>query len=457
MILWVAGVVRALIPVLGLAMPSVLAGAQDPIRYEIHPQFATPRPDSPDRPDVMFRVAEARISTGSFDAVAESLLHGTERYTKHAFNLPSLEFRRAATERVTSGAQRGDVLIAEWTFQEAFGKGSIILTDTPYYSRFALRVNECQIHTQVELTTFLKAALNCPCWALSSPQGNLGTDATLKMGGITTGPPFTILLPAGTPPITFFWGSRTPSSPYNFIADFEFSAVFEGGQWFLDFAVGKSGTEKFYGVPPWVPERFPPLSELVKSWSFEQIRAEVGKEVKPWVGVQAFTEKRDEILITELARRGMSQDQVIDLLRDTQPTAEGYSSRLGAVGYGFKNAGKGPFEKLFFEPALETYERIGPVADKSVWALFGDAAIQGCASDIEARALGMLMKGTFVSGPLAYLSECSSSPDALTVVEAVSVASGTPDRGLKRAKELAIRQIRNRVASSSKPVERNQD
>ena len=200
--------------------------------------------------------------------------------------------------------------------------------------------------------------------------------------------------------------------------------MLEGGQWFFDFAVGKSGTGKFCGVPPWVPERFPPLSELAKSWSFEQIRGEVGHEVKPWVGVPDFTGERDEILIAELARRGLPQAQLIDLLLDARPTADGYFSRLASVSRGFKAAGKGPVEKIFFEPALEAYERLGPVADQSVEALFRKAAIQGCSSDVEARALDVMRKGTFVSGPLTYLGECSSSPDALAAIEAVSVASG---------------------------------
>ena len=196
---------------LGVVMPSLSVHAEDPVRYEFQAGMISGPPGSPDRPDVKFQAAEARISAGSFDPVAEPLLHGTEKYAKHVFNLPSLEYRRAATERVAAGAQRGDVLIAEWGFQEGFGRGSIILTDTPYYAHFALRMDECQIRTQAELTAFLKAALNVPSWALSSPQGNQGTDATPKMGGIMTGPPFTILLPAGTPPITFFSGSRTPS------------------------------------------------------------------------------------------------------------------------------------------------------------------------------------------------------------------------------------------------------
>jgi hypothetical protein len=226
----------------------VLLRAQEPIHYTAG--SAATAPNDPTRPDNLFRDAEAKIAQEAFDTAAETLLRGIEAYTKNVFNVPSLRLRKAATERVLSDPQRGDYLIAEWVIQETFGSGLMVLTDTPYYSTYELRLSGVRIVTEADLTAFLHALL---AW-----HGSQTTTPTIFP------PPTTISV--GVTPITFFAGQRFGISQFNFIADFHFSGLVQGGEWLIGFRLGKSGTEKFYGVPPWIPERFPPLTELVKSW-----------------------------------------------------------------------------------------------------------------------------------------------------------------------------------------------
>lgn len=375
------------------------------------------------------------------------MLADAEKFTKNIFNIPSLQFRRAVTHRVPTGAQWGDVLIAEWEFQEAFGNGSIVLTDTPYYSTYNLRVRDCHIRSQAELTAFLRTAL---VW--NKPPLNFRSDAPQvapgqKVGGVTPGAVLTIHLPASALPIaSFSGGPRTPRSASSYSADFLFDGLLEANEWYFQFRVGKSFTHGFYPVPPWIPERFPPLVELAKSWGYARIRGEVGQTVKPFEGGPDFTADRDRILIAELARRGLSDDQVLALLTDVQPTPRGYELRLDAVIGGMKDAGGASFVSRFFVPALKTYEQIGPVAEKSADTLFRSAAVPSCLSGLDSAALETLKQGMFVKGPLAYLARCSTSREALRALEDMP----SPDAGNERLRAWAISSIQRRIDGPAK-------
>jgi hypothetical protein len=60
---------------------------------------------------------------------------------------------------------------------------------------------------------------------------------------------------------------------------------------------------------------------------------------------------------------------------------------------------------------------------------------------VEARATEALKKGVFTAGPLGYLQACSSSREALTALENMSL----PTQALERMKALAIAKIRFRI------------
>jgi hypothetical protein len=394
-----------------LAGSSVSVYGQENIHYKVSATFARPADDSPIRADGRFHAAEARVS-GAYDPTADALLQAAEKLVKSIFNVPSLQFQRAATERVSAGPKRGDVLIAEWNIREKFAEGPIVLVDTPYYSYYYLRLANCSIRSQADLTAFLSTALiwgKAPIFAHAgppSPQVN--------------SPGMTVLVPA-SPALTYFKGDLFTGAAYPGVGDFSFEGLLEGTDWFLNLRIGKSFTRSAYPVPPWVPERFPPLADLVKFWGLAQVRGEVGNKVKPFEGGPEFTGERDKILIAELARRGLSEDEVLDLLTDVERTADGYQGRLISMIEGIRASGTDPFMSRFFTPALKAYEGIGPVAAKAVETLFGNAAVPRCPVDVEADALAVVKKGVFFEGPLNYLALCSTSPKTLAALQALNV------------------------------------
>jgi hypothetical protein len=422
---------------LALLLCVVGAGAhafgQESIRYQVRPGVQV-QPGTPDGPDTRFQEAEAKLSSGTYDPAADALLLGTEKFTKALFHVPSLKFQRAVTERVPAGPRRGDVLIVEWTLQEQFGKGSIILTDTPYFSAFVLRVSECQIHSQAGLTTFLDSLISVGRQTTPLPGPDLPGRMSVSMN---------------SPAITWFNGWTIPYSPYPSIADFGFSALLVGTEWVLEFRVGRSRSSSFYPVPPWVPERFPPLSELIKSWSSDRIHNEIGNPVKPFEGAPDFTADRDRILMGELASRGLAPAQVTEFLTKGPATADGYSQRLSLLIAGFAAAGMS-FEKQYFTPTLATYDHIGPVAGAAVTVLFraASAAGHGCSPKVESQALAEIKKGIFLQGPINYAAVCSSSPETLAALEVANMPTGD----LEKSKEFATRQIRNRIDRTRKGI-----
>jgi hypothetical protein len=421
-----------------LSASSLICG-QELIHYQLVKMNRTAA-DSYSRPDLRFSTEEDKIAAGTFDSGATPVLRAAEAHTKAIFNLPSLRFQRAVTERIATGRQRGDVLIVEWRFQESFGTGVIVLTDTPYYLNYAFRLSNCKIESQADLTTLLMKMLT---WgkATASPSDASAFPTVM-----------TVHLPLGATEITFFDGSIPSISPYLHVADFEFSGLLENKQWYIDFGIGKVGASSYSSVPPYVPERFPPLDDLAKSWNFSRIRTSIGDPVRPWEGGADFTERRDRILIAELVRRGLSHDEVIDLLRSVEPaTASSYYSRLNSVIAGFKDAGKGPFDKLFFKAALEAYESIGPVASASVGILFGDAVIRGCAPDVETQAIEVLKRRSFPEAAFGYLRQCATSNETIAAVEAMAM----PTQELEKERMSMLQEIRRHIEHPVKPLKKS--
>ena len=361
------------------------------------------------------------------------------------FNVPSLRFERAVTERIPPGPGRGDVLIAEWSIHEAFGRGSLILTDTPYYSDYTLRLADCKIASQADLTNFLHALMAPPGGRTAAPAATPSRPPNFEL------PPTNVSIDEDIPRSPAFAGSRLGTQSASFLADFEFAGVRQGKEWYLHFGVGKSYRSYPFTAPPatagllvgsaYIPERFPLLADLIKSWSSGQIRKEVGRTVESLNGV-VFTTHRDQVLIAELARRGLTSDQIADLVTDVAPSPENYNSRLTSVASGYRDAGKGSFADIF-EPALEAYEHVGPGAEAAVFSLFGRAQSLRCSSAIEERALGLLKAGVFLRGPMGYLGRCSTSPATIAVVEKID----SPNEDVERTRMAAITVIRRRIAN----------
>lgn len=226
----------------------------------------------------------------------------------------------------------------------------------------------------------------------------------------------------GTRDVTMFFGTKA------------------GEDSFVTLRVGKNLTLSYpvpyYPVPPLVPERFPPLTELVQSWSFGRIWSEVGRTVDMKSQFD-FSEHRDEILVRELARRGLSDDQFLDLLRTAKPHR--LTSRAGMVFSALRSTGKDAFLNSHFHAALDQYERMGPMATSAVETVFLFAG-KSCSPRLEERSVRYLKSGIFQRGALSFISRCSSSEATLATLQAVPVPSD-----LVQEKEFVIREIKRRL------------
>jgi hypothetical protein len=187
---------------------------------------------------------------------------------------------------------------------------------------------------------------------------------------------------------------------------------------------------------------------LAKSWNSVQIRRAVGDPVQPFGGAASFTGNRDEILIAELMRRGLTNQEISDLLTDVRPaTAANYEERLRSFIGGLRVSGEVSVMGIF-ETALSAYERAGATAESAVGLLFGRAAMGYCPAAVEPRALELLAKGVFVITPLGYLQRCSRSPQTVTKLESMSFS---PEK-LETARVNAIAAIRKNIQNPNKSL-----
>jgi hypothetical protein len=112
------------------------------------------------------------------------------------------------------------------------------------------------------------------------------------------------------------------------------------------------------------------------------------------------------------------------------------------VSSSFRDAGKGRLSNLFFQPALNLYEQIGPPANEAVVRLFIDATGPGqCSPNVEAQALATMKKALFLDGPLRYLGSCSVSRQTIAELDSVSM----PNEHLENLKKGTIAAIRRNI------------
>jgi hypothetical protein len=209
----------------------------------------------------------------------------------------------------------------------------------------------------------------------------------------------------------------------------------------MEVIVGKAFTESFYPVPPFIPERFPPLTDLVHSWNSEKIWSEVGKPAgpHPW---EDYSDHRDGILITELVRRGVNEERFSELLRTANPAT--LENRANVVFGALRAAGNGPALTRFIGPALATYEQIGLSATDAVDVLFIHAR-RDCSLAFEEQALSLLKKGIFLGPAFTYLGECSTSKEVLQTLESFSSPLETEPQ-----RNAAVQRLRGRTGASTK-------
>jgi hypothetical protein len=213
-----------------------------------------------EKPKVSYHELENELTTGIFDSRADTLLQATEAFARVVFVFPDLAFQRAVTYRNGSG----DIMIAKWNIEGSSVKGSVILKDTPYMSLDELRLSRRDIVSRDDLTSFLSDIL-----VSRKPPLNLDPGS------------FTVSLPSPPPGITSFSGQFSLSEVHG-LRNCSIAGVMAENEWYLTFYVPPTyaGPGPYYHTA-FVPERFPPLTELVREWGTQRIWSEVGKPADP--------------------------------------------------------------------------------------------------------------------------------------------------------------------------------
>jgi len=368
------------------------------------------------RPDVLLHAEQKDLTGGGFDPRADLLLKAAEGFTKDVFNFSGLTFLRA----ITYQNDNSDEMLVEWTFKGPATGGTLVLRDTPYRSEYTMRFNGCSCRTREDLSRLLTALV---VW----------TKRPVNLANIN------INLPMSYPNSAAFGGAPPPLfSEVGVIRDFNLLGWVTDQDLYLRINVGKAFTESYYPVPPFIPERFPPLTELLQLWSSRRIWGELGRPAGPNKDVD-LSEIRDEILITELARRGLSENEFVELLRNVRPYR--LYSRARDVIESLHKAGNAMDFNRYFEAALRMYQGLGPSANNAVRELFRQRFRRaGCAEQLEADALRLLRENVFQEVAIGYLGECSTSEDTVRAIVAASV----PD-GFVSQKEMALRDVRKRL------------
>jgi hypothetical protein len=239
------------------------------------------------RPDLTYAAAE-KLLARSYDPSADKLLAAAQAYTSAIFRLPSLKFRQAATFRNDSG----DQLIGQWTFDEPFANGLVILEDTPSYSHYHFRLPHYTLHTRADAGRLV---------------ANL---VRMEKPGLNIDPArsdYVIFGDEGSP-TGFSWG-YVPLIPVQFGGDeLRIFGVPARNGWNVTVTLGKRHV-RGYPVPGFIPERFPPLEELSQGWSAAKILSEIGRKSN-----SGNVWERRTALLDELALREISAEEMQDIL-----------------------------------------------------------------------------------------------------------------------------------------------
>lgn len=140
------------------------------------------------------------------------------------------------------------------------------------------------------------------------------------------------------------------------------------------------------------------------------------------------------MLIAELARRGISEQQFLDLLAGN--VVRDLRSRLSDVWIGLSDAFAGSLMARYGSAALHRYAEIGARAEDTAEAYF----LGHCSPDLDKLAKATLKEHLYWTGPINYIGGCSNSMDDLRFLEGLPV----PERASLALKNAATA-IKDRV------------
>jgi len=396
----------ALASILGLLAIAPHGSAQETPEIRISAGWSHPPPAE------LFEATEARLASGVFDPLAESLLNAADVFSRALFHLSDARLNRSATYR---GAD-GDCLIASWDFGAA--ANTLLVDDTPYESIYSVRLRGMRQVAADDLISFL--------WDLivfrTAPLNLSPAEFSIDAGPVSSA-------------VIYFIARTVHRSPYEGLRDVHISGSTDGRDWYISMTVPKVYAKSYYPEPLLIPERFPTLSELLMSWSFDHIWSEVGARGESRLA-HMWATKRNSILIAELVRMGLSEPQFVSLL--VSKDVIDLRTRLVEVWSGFSDAHAEGLYARYGAAALHRYAQIGAPAAESGEAYF----IGDCSPDFDSLAKATLNEKVYWTGSIVYLSRCSNSTDDLHMLEALAV----PDR-VSASRQIAVGQMRMRLQS----------
>ena len=193
------------------------------------------------------------------------------------------------------------------------------------------------------------------------------------------------------------------------IPHFSIAGVNKGGSWFVTATFDKQGTGTSYHMLPYVPERFPPLSELAQSWSFERVLSEYSA---------SKSDERKRTLIAELARRGMSNDQFTIFLSKVALCFGGKCPNDGMreVFFGFEQADKKDSLPRYFDVGVAFFEQIDPRAQSEISVWLWEAA-STCSPGCEGPSIQFVKSGKYVESARSFLKKCAVTEEGRKAAE----------------------------------------
>ena len=358
---------------------------------------------------VEYKSLLARLGSGISDPRAATLIDKSEELTRDVlYKLPSL--RRL--DSVTWIGSDGDTFVVRWSFAEPFGKGTVVLYDTPLITKFYFEM-PATLEAQEDLDMLLTGLI-----VLGRPPLNLSPKVSLF--STSTG-------------ITRF-DAEVLYSERAADGSLTLSGNYRAGRLLMTIRPPKlHATSLAYGMLPGIPERFPFLAELATQWSIEKLMRELGKPPdSPYTGNRAF------VLLTELVRRGLNEDDILALF--ISAPVDSLAERAGMIVRAYSVVGV-DFDLSRLLPRIATaYEAIGPRATSAAEGVFRIASGR-CNERAEAAALAMIEHQSFEKAGLRYLGICSSSPEVAAMISRVHLPTE-----LERFRGVWLKGIRDRIS-----------
>ncbi|HLK63470.1 MAG TPA: hypothetical protein VKU19_08520 [Bryobacteraceae bacterium] len=354
------------------------------------------------------------------DSWESELLRAAERSFAQAVSAPVGPLLGMATTHTNDG----DVLVAQWEPGAAASAGvlGISMWDTPDYSWFMLKCDPVELESYSSTQVILKKLLK---WPLPLPEplvlvgsyglGNSGTffAAAASLPHLERGLEYRL------------FAVRSSAGSYVLLK-------LGKGLFLLNYPEG--------GV--YVPERFPPLRQVIATWPKEAVFAEVGKI---WAKSSAYATNnvRDKILILQAAQSGFSDSDLRSLMLPANvPGDVAWSQRASAVMDALiKTQQVDKYHDVIEEVTLQigSREDSGEFAAKVVF----DALRMAATGDYSSLALKCVAKCIYVDAPLRYLVDRGATESVYSQLDRAIVPQNS--EWLRRQ---ALDKIRERIGKA---------